>query len=217
MNTRLQVEHPVSEIIFGLKIPELQLKISMGEPLPKELFEKKPFGHAIEARICAEDPEKNFMPSIGKITQFYFPQYKNLRFDTGFEVNSEISVHYDSMIGKLIAFGETREEARLLLLRALNDAQVLGIKWNGEFLKDLLNNPLFIEGKVYTKYIEEKILPWKPLKKENMDNENMAQNLNNLENQIENFLKTYQKKQITPWEYYAEDGSSKNLLSKKGV
>jgi 3-methylcrotonyl-CoA carboxylase alpha subunit len=155
MNTRLQVEHPVTEMITGLDLVEWQLRIAAGEPLPLKQEELTMRGHAIEARIYAEDPAHEFLPSIGKLVHLKFPaNSEHLRVDTGVEQGDTITQFYDPMIAKLIAWDETRELALLKLRQALSDVQIVGVANNVAFLDRLVASPSFAEAKLDTGLIE---------------------------------------------------------------
>ncbi|WQR80026.1 acetyl-CoA carboxylase biotin carboxylase subunit [Helicobacter pylori] len=153
MNTRLQVEHTISEMVSGLNLIEWMIKIAQGEKLPKqESFFLK--GHAIECRITAEDPKK-FYPSPGKITEWIAPGGVNVRLDSHAHANYVVPTHYDSMIGKLIVWGENRERAIAKMKRALKEFKVEGIKTTIPFHLEMLENADFRQAKIHTKYLEE--------------------------------------------------------------
>lgn len=156
MNTRLQVEHPVTEFITGLDLVELMIRVAAGEPLPLKQSEVRLDGWAMEARIYAENPDRNFMPSTGRV-QVYRPpaETAHLRNDTGIEEGSEISIYYDPMITKLITAGETRNEARERLSDALDRFCIRGINANISFLNALANHPKFASGDMSTGFIAE--------------------------------------------------------------
>ena len=141
MNTRLQVEHPVTEAITGLDLVEWQLRVACGEPLPLGQDEIAMSGHAVEARLCAEDPANGFLPSIGPIVRFDPPGGEGIRVDSGVEQGSAISPYYDSMIAKLIAFGPDRPTAIARLAEALRTTLVAGPRTNAAFLHALLVHP----------------------------------------------------------------------------
>ena len=154
MNTRLQVEHPISEMISGLDLVELQLQVAAGNPLPLTQAQVQRNGHAFEARIYAENTRANFLPDVGQLTHVKLPQTsETVRVDTGFGSGDEISVHYDPMIAKLIVHGTDRKDALRRLEKALIDYQVVGPKTNIDFLKNLARHPAFVEGKVETAFI----------------------------------------------------------------
>ncbi|WQW00018.1 acetyl-CoA carboxylase biotin carboxylase subunit [Helicobacter pylori] len=153
MNTRLQVEHTISEMVSGLNLIEWMIKIAQGEELPnQESFSLK--GHAIECRITAEDPKK-FYPSPGKITEWIAPGGVNVRLDSHAHAHYVVPTHYDSMIGKLIVWGENRERAIAKMKRALKEFKVEGIKTTIPFHLEMLENADFRQAKIHTKYLEE--------------------------------------------------------------
>jgi 3-methylcrotonyl-CoA carboxylase alpha subunit len=154
MNTRLQVEHPVTEMITGFDLVEWQLRVAAGEPLPVGQDAIRIDGHAIEARIYAEDPARDFAPSIGRLALFRTPEPSaNIRTDTGFATDDEVSVHYDAMLAKLICRGTTRDEALQTLRRALADTDVVGVASNLDLLGRIAAHPAFATGGVDTGFI----------------------------------------------------------------
>jgi 3-methylcrotonyl-CoA carboxylase alpha subunit len=155
MNTRLQVEHPVTEMITGLDLVEWQLKVAAGETLPLRQEQLAIRGHALEARIYAEDPDKGFLPSVGRLIHLAPPtETLNVRIDTGVEQDDEISPHYDPMIAKLIVWDETRERALARMLQALADYRVVGVSNNIGFLSRLVACPAFAQADLDTGLIE---------------------------------------------------------------
>ena len=154
MNTRLQVEHPVTEAITGLDLVEWQFRIASGEKLPLTQSEVKLDGHAIEARLYAEDPEHGFLPSTGKLIALEFPKADGLRVDTGVETGSEVTPYYDPMIAKLIARGDTRDEALTRLADALDKTIVAGPRSNAGFLSRLCRARDFRAGTFDTGFID---------------------------------------------------------------
>ena len=189
VNTRLQVEHPVTEMITGLDLVKLQLRVAMGEALPafdpsapimgdSELAggaadvmpiqgyghgtRKEPRGHAIEVRIYAEDPSTGFLPSTGVLTQWIAPSGPGIRLDSGVERGSTVSPFYDPMLAKLIAHGETRMEAIDRLEQALMGFSVMGVKTNIPYLLDIVRHPAFRAGDLSTGFLAEHFAGWKP-------------------------------------------------------
>ncbi|MEE8495241.1 MAG: acetyl/propionyl/methylcrotonyl-CoA carboxylase subunit alpha [Xanthomonadales bacterium] len=155
MNTRLQVEHPVTEMITGQDLVEWQLRIASGEPLPLRQDELEINGHAFEARIYAEDPEHDFLPATGTLTYLQAPtENRHVRVDTGVLQGDEISVYYDPMIAKLIVWDESRERALVRLARALSEYRVSGVTTNISFLYNLATSKPFVEGDLCTGFIE---------------------------------------------------------------
>ena len=155
MNTRLQVEHPVTEMITGLDLVEWQLKVAAGETLPLRQEQLVIRGHALEARIYAEDPEKGFLPSVGRLIHLAPPpETLHVRVDTGVEQDDEISPHYDPMIAKLIVWDESRERALARMLQALADYRVVGVSNNIGFLSRLVACPAFAQADLDTGLIE---------------------------------------------------------------
>lgn len=156
MNTRLQVEHPVTELVTGVDLVKEQIRIARGRRMGPTESVLDPKGWAIECRINAEDPYNNFIPSVGKITTLITPTGPGVRVDHGVYSGFEITPYYDSMIGKLICFGETRSEAMLRMRRALHEYTIMGIKHNIPFHINLLNSFSFMAGQFDTKFVEER-------------------------------------------------------------
>ena len=155
MNTRLQVEHPVTEAVTGVDLVEWQLRIAAGEALPREQAQIRSEGHAIEARLYAEVPERGFLPSTGRLSHLEFPPAEpGLRVDRGVEAGSEITPWYDPMIAKLVAHGGTREEARRRLAAALARTEIVGVETNRRFLVRLLESDDFASGHIDTGLVE---------------------------------------------------------------
>jgi 3-methylcrotonyl-CoA carboxylase alpha subunit len=155
MNTRLQVEHPVTEMITGLDLVELQLRAAAGEPLGLTQGDIAMSGHAVEARLYAEDPASGFLPQAGRLHRLAWPEAaEHLRIDTGVEDGAEISAYYDPMIAKLIAWGADRQAALTRLARALERSEVLGLRSNLGFLKRLVRHPDFAAGRIDTGFID---------------------------------------------------------------
>jgi hypothetical protein len=154
MNTRIQVEHPVTEAVTGLDLVALQIRIAAGEAIPFEQSDVKLSGHAIEARIYAEDPDTGFVPSPGPILAWRAPEGPGIRLDAGFEAGQTVTPHYDAMLAKLIVTGRDREEALARLARALEAFWVAGIKTGLPFLRRLAANPGFAAGAYDTGFLE---------------------------------------------------------------
>ena len=152
MNTRLQVEHPVTEAVTGLDLVELQLGIAEGEPLPPEVLEARIDGHAIEVRLYAEDVPAGFVPTTGTLHRFAVAT-PGIRVDTGFRDGSVVSPHYDAMLAKVIAHGRTRADAARRLARALGQAEIHGVTTNRDLLAAILQEPDFLAGATDTGYL----------------------------------------------------------------
>lgn len=153
MNTRLQVEHPVTEMVMGVDLVKAQLQIINGEMALWEQEDIKPRGHAIECRICAEDPESVGVPSLGKLGFQKWPEGPGVRVDYGFESGDEITSNYDSMMAKIIVWDETRPRAIRKMLKALDETIIFGLKTNIPFLKSILIHPEFINSEMTTGFI----------------------------------------------------------------
>ena len=155
MNTRLQVEHPVTEAITGLDLVEWQLRVAAGEPLPKSQNDLRINGHAIEARVYAEDPDKGFLPSIGKLERLRLPAgVEDIRVDAGVREGDAVTPYYDPMIAKVIGWSETREGAAAVLAEGLAQTEIAGVHTNTGFLVRTLRNRDFLSGDIDTDFIE---------------------------------------------------------------
>ena len=158
MNTRLQVEHPVTEMITGVDLVEWQLRIAAGEPLPLAQDGITAWGHAIEARLCAEDPARGFLPSTGRVYRFRAgPASADSRLETGLREGDTVSPHYDPMIAKLVVLGADRGEAIERMGRVIEDLQIAGVASNRAFLAAILGHPEFIQGALDTGFVEREI------------------------------------------------------------
>lgn len=153
MNTRLQVEHPVTEMVTGLDLVELQILVANGEPLPEDALSPRMDGHAVEARLYAEDPANDFLPVTGKIHAFHFSKDLGVRVDSGVDSGSNISVHYDPLVAKVIAHAPTRSEAITTLAGALRGARIHGSTTNRDLLVRILEHPEFKAGSVDTDFL----------------------------------------------------------------
>lgn len=159
MNTRLQVEHPVTELVTGTDLVAWQFRIAEGERLPLAQAEVELRGHAIELRLYAEDPARGFVPQTGQVLSLALPDSALVRMDHWLEPGLTISPHYDALLGKLIAHGETRQIARHKLLRALAELRVLGVQTNQAFLRRILEHEVFIAGAADTQFLESQLEP----------------------------------------------------------
>ncbi|MFZ3170685.1 MAG: acetyl-CoA carboxylase biotin carboxylase subunit [Carboxydocellales bacterium] len=159
MNTRIQVEHPVTELVTGIDLLKAQIRIAAGEPLNITQEQVKISGWSMECRINAEDPAKNFMPSPGTITEYHPPGGPGVRVDSAAYAGYTIPPNYDSMVGKLIVWAENREEAMNRMERALNEFVIDGIKTTIPFHLKILENAFFRRGEVYTNFIHRRLLP----------------------------------------------------------
>lgn len=155
MNTRLQVEHPVTEMVTGQNLVAWQFKVASDEPLPLSQNEIRIDGHAIEVRLYAEDPRQEFLPQTGTILRWHTPQREGIRIDHGLEKGQQISSHYDPMMAKIISTGCNREEARRRLASAVEDTVLLGVNCNKHFLQNVLHHPVFRRGDATTAFIEQ--------------------------------------------------------------
>ncbi len=162
MNTRLQVEHPVTEMIAGLDLAAWQIRISAGEALPFTQDEIHRRGHALECRVYAEDPVQGFLPSTGVLTTYRPPSGPGVRVDDGVESGSEVTPYYDPMLAKVITWGQDRLEAVRKMERALRDMVVLGVKTNIPYLLAILGQEQFRSGNTTTNYLEEHMAGWTP-------------------------------------------------------
>jgi propionyl-CoA carboxylase alpha chain len=159
MNTRLQVEHPVTEMITGIDLVKEQIRVAEGKQLSVKQEDLKIHGHAIELRVYAEDPENNFLPNIGKLVEYTRPQGPGIRVDDGFEQGMEIPVYYDPMVAKLIAYAGTREEAIARMIRAIDEYKITGIKNTLNFGKFVLNHMAFRTGQFDTHFVQKFFKP----------------------------------------------------------
>lgn len=159
MNTRLQVEHPVTEMISGIDIVKEQIRIARGEKLPFTQDDLKITGHAIESRVYAEDPQNNFLPDIGTLHTYVRPQGAGVRVDDGFEEGMEIPIYYDPMIAKLVTYAENRDEARAKMVRAIDEYQISGVTTTLGFCKFVMNHEAFASGNFDTGFVGQYFKP----------------------------------------------------------
>lgn len=155
MNTRLQVEHPVTEYITGLDLVAEQIRIAEGIPLPYEQGNMEIHGHAIECRIYAEDPASGFLPNPGRVTYHQVPTGVGVRVDSGLDVSGEVPVYYDPMISKVITWGRTRDEATKRMIGALSDYQIAGVKTTRQFCRRVMQSSAWRDAHLSTHFVEE--------------------------------------------------------------
>jgi len=155
VNTRLQVEHPVTEMVTGTDLVVEQIRIAAGLPLSDQLANLTQRGHAIECRIYAEDGENNFFPSTGTIVHYSEPVGPGIRVDSGIQAGMEVTVDYDPIMAKLVVHAPTRKLAIAKMIHALNEYKILGVKTSKKFMIDVMRHPDFIAGKTYTSFIEK--------------------------------------------------------------
>lgn len=155
MNTRLQVEHPVTEMITGIDLVKEQIHIAMGKPLSFTQNDLHIQGHAMEVRVYAEDPMNNFAPDIGRLKTYKLPESIGVRVDNGFEEGMDIPIYYDSMISKLITYGKDREEAISKMIRAIRDYTIVGVKTTLPFAELVMQNKHFLSGDFDTHFIKK--------------------------------------------------------------
>jgi acetyl-CoA carboxylase biotin carboxylase subunit len=166
VNARLQVEHPITELVTGADLVKQQIRIASGEKLSFTQDDVRQRGHAIECRIYAEDPENNFFPSSGKILFMKEPSGPGVRHDCGIYSGCEVSVYYDPILSKVITWGETREDARKRMIIALSNYTILGIKTCIDFLSSVMEHPEFVAGNTQTSFIDKNMSDWMEKKKE---------------------------------------------------
>ena len=155
MNTRLQVEHPITEMTLGVDMVRMQIEVAQGLPLTVLQSQLRPAGHAVECRLNAERPARRFLPSTGNLLRFAFPSGPGLRVDTGYEEGAEVGAHYDNLLAKLVAWGPSRPEALRKMSRMLAESAVCGVDTNLAFLQAVLARPEFRAGAYNTRFVEE--------------------------------------------------------------
>lgn len=155
MNTRLQVEHPVSEIIAGLDLVELQIKVAQGEALPMKQEDLKINGHALELRVYAEDPLNDFLPNVGFLSTYILPEGEGIRVDNGIEQGTDVPIYYDPMLSKLITYGKNREEAIALMIKAIDNYHVEGVATTLAFGKFVMQHEAFRSGEFDTGFVKK--------------------------------------------------------------
>ncbi len=159
MNTRLQVEHPVTELISGVDLVELQIRVARGEKLPVKQSDLTIKGHALELRVYAEDPLNDFLPSVGNLEVYKLPEGKNIRVDNGFEEGMDVPIYYDPMLSKLITYGATRDEAIQLMLKAIKDYKIEGIETTLPFGRFVFEHEAFQSGNFNTHFVKRYYSP----------------------------------------------------------
>jgi acetyl-CoA carboxylase biotin carboxylase subunit len=169
MNTRLQVEHPVTEMITGLDLVELQIRVARGEKLPFTQDELRIHGHALELRVYAEDPLNNFLPSVGKLDQYQLPSGPGIRVDGGFEEGMEVPIYYDPMLAKLVVHGATRSEAIQKMKEAIAAYKVEGVATTLPFGQFVLDHEAFVSGDFDTHFVQHHYTPEKLLESQKQD------------------------------------------------
>jgi propionyl-CoA carboxylase alpha chain len=174
MNTRLQVEHPVTEMVTGLDLVEVQIRIAMGEVLPFRQDDLSIDGHAIELRVYAEDPLNQFMPSIGTLTRYEKPVGDGVRVDDGYEQGMSIPIYYDPMIAKLAVHGSTRAEAIQRMLQAIRDYRIEGVQTTLPFGTFVMEHEAFVSGRFDTHFVPTHYLPEKIREKQRANAETAA-------------------------------------------
>ena len=163
VNARLQVEHPVTELVTGLDLVQLQLQVAGGDPLPITQADVDIRGHAIEARLYAEDPSHQFLPQTGEVLELVWPERPGLRIDSGIVKGQHVHAHYDPMLAKLIAFGPDRERARRRLIESLEETVLLGVVTNRAYLIELLASDFYADAETYTHTVESTERAERPL------------------------------------------------------
>lgn len=155
MNTRLQVEHPVTEMITGMDLVELQIRVARGEILPIQQEDLKISGHAMELRVYAEDPMDNFLPSVGNLEVYQLPEGEGIRVDNGIDEGMDVPIYYDPMLAKLITYGKSREEAIYIMRKAIDNYKVKGIQTTLPFGKFVFNYEAFLSRDFDTNFVKK--------------------------------------------------------------
>ena len=198
MNTRLQVEHPVTEMITGLDLVAEQIKIAEGKPLAFKQDDLSIFGHAIQLRVYAEDPSNGFLPDVGRLNDYIRPAGPGVRVDDGYENGMEIPIFYDPLISKLITFGESREHARKRMLRAISEYSIGGVLNTLPFGRFVMNHPDFIKGNYNTNFVAQH---YKPTMEHKKNESQIAAILGTkiLESQKSDGMNTASMKSMSKW------------------
>lgn len=161
VNTRIQVEHPITEVVVGVDLVKQQFRVASGEKLTWKQSDLTQRGHATECRIYAEDAAQGFLPAAGKAYSVAAPFGPGIRFDSGVESGDEVSVYYDPIVAKLVTWGETRDQSIAKAVKALSDTSVLGLTTNNDFLIDVLKHPEYLKGNLHINFLDEHIPNWK--------------------------------------------------------
>jgi acetyl-CoA carboxylase biotin carboxylase subunit len=173
MNTRLQVEHPVTELICGIDLVKEQIRIAAGEPLGYKQEDIKMLGHAIEVRVYAEDPSNNFLPDIGRLSTYRRPQGAGVRVDDGYEEGMDIPIYYDPLIAKMITYGSTRKDAISRMVRAIDEYKISGVQTTLPFCRFVMQHDAFVSGNFDTHFVKHYFTP-DVLKRNDRDEEEIA-------------------------------------------
>jgi acetyl/propionyl-CoA carboxylase alpha subunit len=204
VNTRLQVEHPITEVATGIDLVRRQLEIAAGQPLPFGQEAVDPRGHAFECRIYAEDPEAQFFPSPGRILYLKEPAGPGIRLDSGIRAGFEVPVAYDPILGKLIVWAEDREAARRRMIRALENTVILGIKTTIPFLLDVFQSEEFKAGATRTDFIDRNFEGWQP-ERNRTDLARIAFAVAGRRDPVSTALNnSFPKSRLTPWQTLGE-------------
>jgi acetyl/propionyl-CoA carboxylase alpha subunit len=163
MNTRLQVEHPITEMVTGIDLVHQQLRIAQGKPLDFTQADLVQRGHAIECRLYAEDPARGFLPSTGTIAVLQEPYSPGRRIDSGIAAHTDVTPYYDPILSKLITYGDTRDTAILRMQALLREYALLGVTTNRQFLLDILESGAFASGDTDTSFLERYFADWQPV------------------------------------------------------
>jgi acetyl-CoA carboxylase biotin carboxylase subunit len=202
MNTRLQVEHPVTEMITGIDLVKEQIKVSRGEKLSFTQEDLKINGHALEVRVYAENPRNNFLPDIGTLSTYKIPRGTGVRVDDGFEEGMEIPIYYDPMIAKLITYGKDREEAIVRMTQAINEYEITGVETTLPFCKYAINHPVFKDASFDTNFVKHYFTDPSVLDSHEEEEELIAviaSVLNQQENKTSNQANSTNNTQVSNW------------------
>ncbi len=200
MNTRIQVEHPVTELVTGTDLVIEQIRIAAGESIGDQFYRLTQRGHAIECRIYAEDGENNFFPSTGTVVHYSEPVGPGIRVDSGIQAGTEISIDYDPIMAKLIVHAPTRQLAIAKMIHALNDYKILGVKTSKRFMIDCLSHPDFAAGRTYTSFIEQNMSTRVLDRDTYQDLAVAAATVASSDSPVRSVAETVGKARLSPWE-----------------